>query len=302
VAGAVRGRALARRRLGDDVRDLAAKRSLADALAHLSASSYGHRMRADLDVAGAQRAIAETALWHLRVLAGWLPPRGVRVARALAGWFELANLESHAVVLAVGERWREEPYALGALSTVWPTAAATATLPQLRASLAHSEWGDPGGDSLGAILLGVRIAWTRRLRTIQRQANEWADGGLALAVAKALFAGAGSAAAVTPPRVPELGSKWRDASDLAELAQRLPASARWVLRDVREPQDLWTAERTWWLRIDRDAARLLGQGRLGRTTVVGAATLLLTDCWRTRAALEEAARGSVPVEAADAPA
>lgn len=297
VAGAIRGQALARRRLGDEgVRALAAKQSLGEALQFLSASSYGHRFRADLDLASAQRAVAETSVWHLRVLTGWLPPGGLEFVRAPAGWFELANVESRAAALAAAGRWHESPYALGSLATVWPKAADAMTLAQLRAALAHSVWGDPGGDALADIFLGLRIAWSRRLRTVLRQARDWADGGLALAVAKARFTGTGPASAAPPPRVPELGAKWRDATDLQEFARGLPASGRWVLAQVRQPADLWEAEHLWWLRVDRDAALLLERGRSGRTVVVAAATLLVTDCWRTLAAIERAARGSAPEE------
>jgi hypothetical protein len=81
VAGALRGGALARRRLGDGVAELAAKTSLDEALAFLSASSYGHRLKGDLDIISAQRAIGDTSVWHLRVLAGWLPPRWLATSR-----------------------------------------------------------------------------------------------------------------------------------------------------------------------------------------------------------------------------
>jgi hypothetical protein len=292
VAGAVRGRALSRRRLGDDgVRALARSGSLQGALAFLSASSYGRRVRADIDVIAARRAIAETSLWHLRVLTGWLPPAGIRLVRALAGWFELANLEARAASLASGGRWQEAPFTLGALSTVWPKAADATTLAQLRSVLAHSAWGDPGGDSVGKIFLGLWIGWCRSLRTVLDPAREWADGGLVLALAKARFAGQPPIAAEAMPRVPELGSRWRRARDLQEFARNVPESGRWALAEVHRPADLWAAERRWWLRLDGEAVRLLGRPQLGRTTVAAAATLLVTDCWRTQAALEQAAGG-----------
>jgi hypothetical protein len=292
VAGAIRGRALARRRLGDEgVRALARTATLSEALEFLAGSSYGHRVRADLDVSGARRAVAETSLWHLRVLTGWLPPSGVQLVRALAGWFELGNMETCAAALASGGRWRESPYTLGALFTVWPKASTAATLGELRAVLAHSAWGDPGGESVAQVFLGLRLGWCRRLRTVLRQAREWADGGLVLALAKARFTEQQPAAPELLPRVPELGVRWRRATDLREFAQVVPVSGRWVLADVQGPTDLWSAERRWWLRLESDAASLLGRARLGRTTVVAAATLLVTDCWRTQAALEQAAGG-----------
>jgi hypothetical protein len=293
VAGAIRGRALARRRLGDEgVQALTRLASLPDALRYLADSSYGHRVRGDLDVAGARRAIAETSLWHLRVLTGWLPPAGVEIVRALAGWFELANMEARAATLASQERWQEPSYTLGALFTVWPKASGAATLDQLRVVLAHSVWGDPGGNGLREVFLGLRLGWYRRLRAVLPQAGAWADGGLVLALAKARFTGTPSSAPEALPRVPELGTKWRRARDVQELARAVPASGGWVLANVQRPEDLWEAERRWWLRLDADAGALLGRPRLGRTTVVAAATLLITDCWRTQAALEQAAAGA----------
>jgi len=293
VGGAIRGRALARRRLGDEgLRTLAARRSLGEALQFLSASSYGHGIRGELDLPGAQRAVAETAIWHLRVLAGWLPRRGVELVRAVAGWFELANIEGRSTALATGGRWGEAPFTLGALATVWPKAGVATTLSEVRAVLGHSEWGSPAGEGLGDVFLGLKIGWTRQLGRLLRQARTWANGGLALAVAKARFVTSAAGQSVTLPAIPELGSRWKGATRLPDFVGGLPASARWVMAGVSGPADLWSAERSWWLRVDADATSLLGQPGLGRTTVVAAATVLLTDCWRTQAALEQAARGS----------
>lgn len=296
VAGAIRGRSLAGRRLGDDgIRDLAAKGSLSEALQFLADTSYGHRVRADLDLVGAQRAVAETGLWHLRVLSGWLPPGGVRLVGVVAGWFELQNIESHVTQLAVAGGWSERPHALGVLSTAWTKVAGTKTPVELRGALANSEWGDPGGTRPADVFFTTHVSWARRLRDVVPQARAWSDGGIALATAKAVFAGPGSVSSVKDRRVPELGNKWRDAADLSEFARLVPPSGRWVLAEVAQPQDLWDAERRWWLRVDHDAATLLRRPWLDRVVVAAAATLLLTDCWRTQSAIERAARGtSVP--------
>ena len=292
VAGAVRGRALARRRLGDDgVEALAAKTSLADALAFLAASSYGHRIHGALDAVSAQRAIAETSVWHLRVLAGWLPPRGVQSIRAVAGWFEVLDIENHAWTIAAGGRWREPLFPLGALATVWPRVASTTTLRELRTVLAHSAWGDPGGDRLPDVLLGLRLGWSRALRAVGPAARAWGDGALALSLAKGWF---GSARDERPnrPDVPELGDRWRDTTDLTAFARAIPITGRWVLQDVRQFSDLWRAERAWWLRVDHEAAQQLRARHLGRTAVIAAALVIVSDCWRTLAALAQAARGA----------
>jgi hypothetical protein len=301
VAGALRGRALAGRRLGDEgVQALASKASLGDALTFLSASSYGHRVRMDLDVAGARRAVAETSLWHLRVLAGWLPARGVQALRAVAGWFELLDIQSHAWAIAAGGRWEEPAFPLGALATIWPRVAPTTTLQELRVVLAHSTWGDPGGDRLPDILLGLRLGWSRALRAVVPAARAWGDGALTLALARTRFPTPSTPAADTPSRVPELGNEWRRTRDLAAFARAMPPSGRWVLRDVHEPADLWQGERSWWTRVDREAAQMVREPELGRTVVLAAATLLVTDCWRTQAALEQAARQSASKDDGDA--
>ncbi len=74
VAGSVRARALARRRLGADAaRELAACGSLAEALQALAATPYGRESQPGLTLAEAQHGIAAAILWDLRVLAGWLP-------------------------------------------------------------------------------------------------------------------------------------------------------------------------------------------------------------------------------------
>ena len=52
------------------------------------------------EVVAAQRGVAETLLWHLRILAGWLPAAGAGLMRALAGWFELQNIDARLAALA----------------------------------------------------------------------------------------------------------------------------------------------------------------------------------------------------------
>src|SRR5689334_25150384 len=94
VAGSVRARALARRRLGRaGDRALATTGSLGASIVTLAASPYGRDVRAGSSLADAQRAVGATLLWHLRVLAGWQPAEGSQAVRALAGWFEIANVD-----------------------------------------------------------------------------------------------------------------------------------------------------------------------------------------------------------------
>ncbi len=101
VAGSIRARAMLSRRLGRrEALRIAGGATLDDALAALASTAYGRAVRPHRDLAEAQRAVAETVLWHVRVLAGWVPPRALEPVRALAAWFELANVDERLAYLA----------------------------------------------------------------------------------------------------------------------------------------------------------------------------------------------------------
>jgi len=329
VAAGVRSQAMAHRRLGTPaVRRLAATGSLAEALGTLAHSPYRRAARAgpvaDLAsgeagppgrVAETQRAVAETLLWNLRVLAGWLPAAGTELLRVLAGWFEIANVDEH--LRALAGRPAEPPFRLGTLATAWPRLAAAGSPGELREALAASPWGDPGGASDRDISLGMRLAWADRVAARVPVARPWAAGAAALLVARERFAAPepGSPApggpgtglpswAQSATRV--LGPGWPAAGSLAELAAGLPPAARWALDRVTRPAQLWEAELRWWRRLAADGARLLagrqpgrgsgrrlgaGAGGFGPGRTVGAAALLAADAWLVRGALELADRG-----------
>ncbi|MCO5967790.1 hypothetical protein [Actinoallomurus soli] len=313
VAGSVRARALvARRRMPGIARRIAGRPNLGDALRLLAATPYGHDVREGQDVLAAQHAVAATLLWHLRVLAGWLPPRGAALLRVLAGWFEIADVEAR---LLGGPA-----FDMGALATVRPGLRSAA---DLRAALAASPWGDPGGSDDRAVRLGMRISWARRVAAVSVDARPWAAGALALLVARERFltgetvpvppsdgalpvSPADRAAPVSPSDgalpVSPAGLLVRDAGragGLAELSRRLPGDAAWALQGVAGEHDLWAAEARWWTRVERDAADLLAGAGHGPEPVLGAVALLAADARRVRAALELAARGG-SVEAFDA--
>ena len=87
VAGSVRAKALARRRLGSTViRELAASSTTESALHMLTGSAYGRDVRPGLTVEQAQHAVRAALLWQLRVLAGWQPRAGAELVRRLAAW------------------------------------------------------------------------------------------------------------------------------------------------------------------------------------------------------------------------
>jgi hypothetical protein len=293
VAGSVRARHMLARRIGrDEARALAGTRSLEDALARLSGTAYGRSLRPGMDLASAQRAVAETTLWHIRVLAGWAPPQALEAIRSLAAWFELVNVEDRISFLAGGEP--PLPFALGALATAWTQIADARTVAEVHAALVASPWGDPGAADAAGIGLGLRLAWARRVTQSVDDAAEWAAGGVALLVARERFMAGRSPDALLARRPPGLGSAWAQAGSIGALRAALPAQAAWALRDVGEPADLWRAEVAWWRRVEQDAVALAHAPLMGEPMVVGSVVLLGVDAWRTAGALESAARSGTP--------
>jgi hypothetical protein len=300
VAGSVRARAIARRRLGaDGARQLAACSSLEEALSGLAASAYGGAARDRQGLAEVQHAVAATVLWDLRVLAGWLPPGGLRLMRPVAGWFEIANIDELLEQLA--GRPAGDPFELGALATAWPRLRRSASAAELRAGLAASAWKDPGGDSGLEVRVGVRACWAERVAGLGGPAQTWGASGLALLVAAERFvAGRRLNPAVQAVARSLLGAAAAGAATFADLRDRLPTQLTWVLEPAHSVADLWRAEAAWWARLERDGFRLLRSSSLDWHPVLGAAALLTADARRVSAALDPAARGGIPLEAYDA--
>jgi hypothetical protein len=299
VAGTTRARTLAKRRIGLlAVRELAGAGSLSAAVQRLAATPYGHDVRAGQDLATAQRAVAAALLWHLRVLAGWLPAAGRQTLRILARWFELANTDE--LLHEMGGGRPAEPFTLGALATAWPALRGARSPEELRQRLAVSAWGDPGGAAPREIQLGMRVSWAAGVAAAVDPAAPWAAGGLALLVARErCLCDRELPAALRPPAAQLVGARALAATSLAELAAVLPAVGHWALDGVDEPSDLWRAEARWWSRLDRDGFALLAGSGFGVDTVLGAVALLAADAWRVRAALEIAAHGGRSAEAFD---
>jgi len=304
VAGSVRASALSNRRLGAaGALALARSPDLHSALTTLSASPYGHEVRADHTIAEAEHAVGATLVWHLRVLAGWLPREGSELIRLLAAGFEIANVDEHLCLLRGGEP--EPPYRLGTLEIAWARLATTTTYGDLRQALVRSAWGDPGDSTPRAIALGLRLTWADRLLGRVPEVSAWARAASLLLLLRSVHleqfdlpdALAGKAGAVLGPQVADDVLSGRP---LAAVALRLPPDVRWVLADVDDPADLWRAESSWWRRVEADGHALLRRAAFGRSTVVGAVGLLAVDARRVRAALETAARGQSGPEALEA--
>lgn len=287
VAGTTRARSLVRRRAGSRAaRRFAALPTLDDALAGLRSTPYRRDVRVGQSLAAAQHAVLSTLLWHVRVLAGWLPGVGTAALRALAGWFEIANVEA----LLFGGPFFE----LGAMATAWP---ALRKAPDLRAALAASPWGDPGGSDARSVQLAMRIQWATRVAAVSPDARPWAAGALTLLAARERF--------LEERPLPDLptdllGTGALRAVDIAEFGRRLPAEAAWALDGIGVPSELWTAEVRWWARFERDGHALLSNPGFRLGPVLGAVAVLAADARRVRACLELASRGGESLEAFDA--
>ena len=305
VAAAVRGRALLRRSVGPSgAHTIAGAGSWPEAARALRATSYGERLPERADRAVAHRAAAESTLWQLRVLAGWLPPGATGLTRIAAGPFEIANIEFHVARLlgSAPDRGRlGEPLPLGSLATAWPRVSAAASIDQVRSTLSSSVWGDPGGNGPATLVLGLRVGWARRMLRASPLARPWASGMLAMLVARERLLFDRPIAEVTGRELDRvLGRGWRSASTPAEVAARTPDSASWSLTGIDDPADLWRSELAIIRRVVADARPVARTERYGRDTVVAVLALLLVDLWWVGAAIEAAGRGATGTEVLDA--
>lgn len=301
VAASNRGRALLGHLVGRaGARAIAAAASWPDALTVLGPTMYGREATATglaTDDRGAARLAAATATaWQLRVLSGWLPPAAGGLARLSVGPLELSNIEHHLAHLAGDGPAAAVP--LGSLGVAWPRIARADSPEQVRSLLARSAWGDPGGTDRVTVGVGLRIALARRIVRQAPDAATWARGATSVLVARERFAFGRQIATVTGHEVDALiGTRWRRATTIGDLAELLPDSASWPLAEVASPRDLWTAERAVVRRVDLDATRLAASGRSGRATVMAIMALILVDLWRVDQAISAA--GLVPVEVFD---
>ena len=303
VAASVRARSMARRQVGAaGSRRLAAQDSLAEALLLLADTPYADRLAHTADLGVAQRATSDTVLWQLRVLAGWMPARGTRLARAAAGSFERDNIVALALRMDGGEGPAAyDPFDLGALATSWPRLRTAASAEELAESLRRSPWGGTGAGGNAALRDVLTLVWLRRLAAVAPQAQSWAGAVCALTVTRIVLV----ERAAPSPRIlqlvrPILGRTWETAQDLTQLRAALPSSVRPVLRGVEAPEELWRAEAGMCAAVEADGLRLLGRPRPGPDVVLGAIAVLAMDAWRVRAALAAAAAGAGSSEVLDA--
>ena len=302
VAGVVRAKALARRRLGPaGVRAVATSQGLSQALTALASSSYGHDVRSGQSLGAAQHAVGASLLWNMRVLAGWLPRGHADVVRLFAAGFEAANIDEHLAALQHPSTPHGEPadppYSLGMLDTSWSRLSSTTTLTGIAEVLETSRWRLRGCRTPRELHLGLRLAWADAVVAGVPEAAGWARAGTALLVLKEVVLEgrrlteplALRASYVLGPTF--VGALSGRPVDLAGVRADLPSGARWVLDGIDQIQDLWLGEAAWWHRVERDGFALLRGSAYDRGPVVGALAVLAVDAWRVRAALETAARG-----------
>jgi hypothetical protein len=210
--------------------------------------------------------------------------------RLLAGGFEIANIVGR--LAQFDGRAAIAPYELGALSTAWDPISRASSGDDVRAALAASVWGDPGGTDVPTVGATLQIAWMRRVLYGVPEAANWARmfGGLLLA--RMLAAATPPAAGSSLERNLRLivGGRWTSTTPLADLPSSIATcAARALGSDVAG--DLWHAEARAWSVLEQDALRMQRGWKPGPASVVAAAALLAVDAWRVRAALELAARG-----------
>ncbi len=295
VASSTRGRLLTLRLVGaEGARALSRSESWPDARAALGATIYGAELDPLADRAAAHRAVASTTCWYLRVMAGWLPANAAGMARMFAGPVEITNIEHRLAELAGNEM--PPAVDLGSLAIAWPQVAAAPSAEGVRDVLNRSTWGDPGGDDLISIGVGLRIAWLRRLARTVGEFGTVARGAAAVALARETFAFDRPLPAPTAANVDRLlGRSWRKATTLSQLEQRLPPSATWALEGLTSPSDLWSAEMRVVNRCESDAQRMAAQVGARRSAVAAVMMRFLVDRRRVDGAIEIAGRSPAEV-------
>jgi len=246
-----------------------------------------------MDRQAAQQAVWASALWQLRVLAGWAPTLGSAGSRVLAARFEIDNLVNHARALA--GRTVPSPFVLGALGTAWAAADLSRSVGELRRVLRSSVWGDPGSDDCATMRLSLELSWCRQLGSVMAEAAPWATSYAVLLAAR-LTASEGIVLLPEGPAADArhlLGPAALRATSLTELARLVPRPASFVLAGVSDREDLWMVEVRWWRRVGTDATAMCAAPRPSAASVLGAGMLLLADARRVGGSLELAARGGV---------
>jgi hypothetical protein len=307
--------------------ELAGRPTVGLAISGLAATPYGYAVHEGQSVQRAQHAVAATLLWNLRVMAGWLPAPGVRALRALAGWFEIANVDKLLNRLAGGDPGPS--FSLGALATAWPRLESARSVSEVRAVLATSEWGRPDDDPW-ALRVKMQLAWAARVRRAAPDISDLVAAAAALLAIRLWILEERVPSSQTTVALSDLlpEAAGSSAAEVIERLQRLPAptfglvaqplraagdllGAPGVARSSGSPAAalsareafaiaLWKAELGWWQLAEETGFQLLRRSAFSAQPIVGAVLLLAVDAWRARAALGAAAGGALGRELFDA--
>ena len=267
IAGDVRARELASQP-SDIAASVAAAPNLEAGIAVLGQAKWIRDIDEARTVAASQRAVLETLLWRLRVIAGWLPSEGVEMIRSCVLWFEVRNIEDR-LAYFVGAP-APVPYELGRLGIISRALGATSSGEDIRRLMATSAWGDPGGVDAYRIRMWLRRTWHKRAREASPQLRVWSDAAAWLLADRERTAGRSGADhfAGTPPSLP---SPWKW------------ASVNWT------GADLWRAEERWWTQVREEGLRLLHAPIGTPGPALGAIATLASSVHRIATALEIAA-------------
>ena len=276
VAGWVRGRALLQRRAGPTtVRRLASSSSVVEAVRELATTPYGHAVTPGMGLAAAQRAVAATLLWHLRILAGWQGPNRSDQIRALAAGFEVANTVD--LLLSMDGAARPTPFELGSLSTAWGTVRRAASPAGVRSALSRSRWGDPGSTDPAAVRLALEVAWAYRVWDEAPAAAPWAREAAGLMAAHLESTGGRAGIGAGPGR---------------QLDRLLGRGRPRPGRPPGGPGEGWSGL---WQRVAEQSERMAAADRPGPEATAAMVALLAVDAGRVRAALALAAAPAATV-------
>jgi hypothetical protein len=269
IAGDVRARGLAAAEAIDVASSVAETPGLEPAVAVLGQTRWIRDTGSATSVETAERAVFETLIWQLRVLAGWLPSEGVEVVRSCVAWFEIRNIEDRLAYFAGASA--APPYELGRLGLISKSLGGTSNAEDIRRLMVASAWGDPGGEDAYAIRMWLRHRWHRRARDASPELRIWADAAAWLFALRERFAG-------------------RAGADLiASKPPSLPSAWRWVTAATWSPGDMWRAEERWWAQVRQEGLQLLHERVGGRGPALGAITTLAASARRIATALEIAA-------------
>ena len=293
IAGGVRARLLLEHRAGaETARELGRSPSLPRALEVLAGTPYAPAAGAGQRLEDAQRAVAASVAFSCRVLAAWLPRDAAVGIRAMASWFELANIEDRSPTSRVGSC---DP------RSSWACSRRSGTR-----RLRPGAWTSCAG--CWAVRSGATRAATSRRRSSCALRVVVGEAGRERRRPQPAPGRTGRSRSCSPRRCSSrAGSSTRRSRvgwgstrpgatrrRIPALRERLPGRAAWALAGVDEPSELWRAEPTWWRRVGSDAESMTRRRLDDPGVVLGAVALLALDAVRVATRARRRRSGRAP--------